>query len=387
MPVPKRRRSSAVRDAGRSHLALKKVQLGKCSHCQAAIKTHQMCPVCGYYKGRQILDIVKKKEEVEVRNGAENIIFQTEKFIKDNKDKLKDDDKKQMEDKMEALKKVKDSKDLEPIRTAIKDMEEVVQKIGAAMYQQQAQDQQNSSSAGAEKTEDKKLFEKNLDLCIQRIKDKVGVLPDEINALKNSFLDMKLVQQDKDLKKKVKTLLAGAIKYSARTLLEALIEKGVSKEKALCLAVENVESNLSAVAMVEYLLNKNADPNCKCSLWSPLVIISKKLKQAIIDQNNLKNYIEISQLLLKAGANYGEKYKLITLETINLKTPPLLYEWEFAGFENKEEWFKFIGVDEKYLDPDQNKSGIAFAGKCIKTVSKDSQCREKSNTTRAGYVF
>ncbi|HBY05844.1 MAG: hypothetical protein UV38_C0003G0226 [candidate division TM6 bacterium GW2011_GWE2_42_60] len=211
--------------------------------------------------------------------------------------------------------------------------------------------------------EDKKLFEKNLDLCIQRIKDKVGVLPDEINALKNSFLDMKLVQQDKDLKKKVKTLLAGAIKYSARTLLEALIEKGVSKEKALCLAVENVESNLSAVAMVEYLLNKNADPNCKCSLWSPLVIISKKLKQAIIDQNNLKNYIEISQLLLKAGANYGEKYKLITLETINLKTPPLLYEWEFAGFENKEEWFKFIGVDEKYLDPDQNKSGIAFAGK------------------------
>src|SRR3990167_629064 len=63
MSVPKRRRSSAVRDAGRSHLALKKVQLGKCSHCQAAIKTHQMCPVCGYYKGRQILDIVKKKED------------------------------------------------------------------------------------------------------------------------------------------------------------------------------------------------------------------------------------------------------------------------------------------------------------------------------------
>ncbi|PLX25219.1 molecular chaperone DnaK [Candidatus Parcubacteria bacterium] len=80
----------------------------------------------------------KKKEEVETRNNAENIIFQTEKFIKENKDKLKDEDKKKMEEKMEALKKVKDGKDLEPIKSAIKDMEDIVQQIGASMYQQQA---------------------------------------------------------------------------------------------------------------------------------------------------------------------------------------------------------------------------------------------------------
>ncbi|MFA6467024.1 MAG: molecular chaperone DnaK [Patescibacteria group bacterium] len=102
----------------------------------------------------------QKKEEVEVRNGAENIIFQTEKFIKENKDKLKDDDKKQMEDKMAALKKVKDSQDLEPIRVAIKDMEEVVQKIGAAMYQAaSAEATANKQSEAAEKTEDKKPVE------------------------------------------------------------------------------------------------------------------------------------------------------------------------------------------------------------------------------------
>ncbi|RJQ35129.1 molecular chaperone DnaK [Candidatus Parcubacteria bacterium] len=91
----------------------------------------------------------KKKEEVETRNNADNIIFQTEKFIKENKDKIKDEDKKKMEDKMEALKKVKDSQDIEPIKTAIKEMEDAVQEIGASMYQQQAaQGQSTPGSTG-----------------------------------------------------------------------------------------------------------------------------------------------------------------------------------------------------------------------------------------------
>ena len=102
----------------------------------------------------------KKKEEVEVRNSADHIVFQTEKFIKDNKDKLKEEDKKQMEEKMEALKKVKDDTDLEKVKSAVKDMEEVVQKIGAAMYQQQAQEQQGApGSANEEKKADKEPVE------------------------------------------------------------------------------------------------------------------------------------------------------------------------------------------------------------------------------------
>jgi len=102
----------------------------------------------------------KKKEEVETKNNAENIIFQTEKFIKENKDKLKDEDKKKMEEKMEALKKVKDGSDMEVIKTAIKDMEDVVQEIGASMYQQQAAEQQSApGAAGEEKKGDKEAVE------------------------------------------------------------------------------------------------------------------------------------------------------------------------------------------------------------------------------------
>ncbi|KKP89340.1 MAG: Chaperone protein DnaK, partial [Parcubacteria group bacterium GW2011_GWA2_36_10] len=69
----------------------------------------------------------KKKEEVEVRNTADNMIFQTEKFIKDSADKIKAEDKTAMEAKVEALKKVKDASDLEAIKTATKELDEVVQ--------------------------------------------------------------------------------------------------------------------------------------------------------------------------------------------------------------------------------------------------------------------
>ena len=92
----------------------------------------------------------KKKEEVEVRNNAENMIFQTKKFIEENKDKIKEEDKKEIETKIESLEKVKDSKDIEPIKKAIEEMEQVVQKIGAQMYSEA------SKNTSADQTDKKK---------------------------------------------------------------------------------------------------------------------------------------------------------------------------------------------------------------------------------------
>ncbi|MFA6308052.1 MAG: molecular chaperone DnaK [Patescibacteria group bacterium] len=112
----------------------------------------------------------KKKEEVEVRNSADHIVFQTEKFIKDNKDKIKEEDKKEMEEKMEALKKVKDDSDLEKVKSAVKDMEEVVQKIGAAMYQNQAQEQQNTAGAAGPET-DKKADKEPVEGDFEEVKE------------------------------------------------------------------------------------------------------------------------------------------------------------------------------------------------------------------------
>ncbi len=97
----------------------------------------------------------KKKEVVETKNHAEQIIFSTEKFLKDMKEKIKEEDKKAIEDKLEPLRKVKEAGDVQAIKKAIADLEEVVQKIGAALYSasaeasadQQANPEQNSSDA------------------------------------------------------------------------------------------------------------------------------------------------------------------------------------------------------------------------------------------------
>lgn len=82
----------------------------------------------------------KKKEVIETKNHAEQVIFSTEKFLKDMKEKIKDEDKKAIEDRLEPLRTIKEAGDTEAIKKAIAELEEVVQKIGAALYQAAAQE-------------------------------------------------------------------------------------------------------------------------------------------------------------------------------------------------------------------------------------------------------
>lgn len=51
----------------RSHHALKGAAFSACSHCQAMKKPHTVCASCGYYRGRKVLDIVKKAEKKQAR--------------------------------------------------------------------------------------------------------------------------------------------------------------------------------------------------------------------------------------------------------------------------------------------------------------------------------
>ena len=54
MPNPKRRHSKTRTAKRRTHDALKPVPSGTCPQCQEAKPPHQVCPHCGYYKGRQV---------------------------------------------------------------------------------------------------------------------------------------------------------------------------------------------------------------------------------------------------------------------------------------------------------------------------------------------
>ncbi len=80
----------------------------------------------------------KKRERIEAQNEADNIIYATEKALRDYGDKISDSEKKNIQDALEELKKTKDSGSPEEIREKIKKLGEVSQKLGQAAYQQTA---------------------------------------------------------------------------------------------------------------------------------------------------------------------------------------------------------------------------------------------------------
>jgi large subunit ribosomal protein L32 len=56
MPNPKRRHSKARRDKRRAHDALTAPSLSQCPNCKEPKLPHRVCPHCGYYKGRQMIN-------------------------------------------------------------------------------------------------------------------------------------------------------------------------------------------------------------------------------------------------------------------------------------------------------------------------------------------
>jgi len=103
----------------------------------------------------------EKKEKIEVRNQADSLIFTSEKSLKDAGDKVNGDVKKEVEEKISALKSILDTGTKEDIEAKTKDLSDSLQKVGQAMYQQQpgqgqpAGDSQ-STADGQTKTDDKK---------------------------------------------------------------------------------------------------------------------------------------------------------------------------------------------------------------------------------------
>ena len=92
----------------------------------------------------------KKKEQIEVKNIADTLVYTTEKVLKDAGDKVDAKIKKTVEEKVEVLKKVKDGDDLEAIKKATEELSQAAQKIGEAMYKQQATESKPAEEKPAE---------------------------------------------------------------------------------------------------------------------------------------------------------------------------------------------------------------------------------------------
>jgi molecular chaperone DnaK len=93
----------------------------------------------------------KAKEQVDILNNADAMIFQTEKQLKEFGDKLSDDKKKPIEEALEALKKAHESKDAETIKPALEQIDEAWKNASEELYKAQAeQAPQEGEAASAE---------------------------------------------------------------------------------------------------------------------------------------------------------------------------------------------------------------------------------------------
>ena len=129
-----------------------------------------------------------KKEMVEIRNKAESLVSQSERAIKDAGDKVSDDTKAPVEEKIAEMKKVLENTEAtkEEIETAFEALNEEVQKIGAELYKA------NQENAGDTEAEDEDVKVYNAD----------EGSPEESDVKKDDAVEAEVVDEESDEDKK-----------------------------------------------------------------------------------------------------------------------------------------------------------------------------------------
>ena len=95
----------------------------------------------------------KKRELSEAKNLADNLIYTTEKTIRETGDKISSETKKEIEEKIEALKKTKEGDNIEEIKNRTSELSQVIQKAGAELYRQAGEKKPEGEGPKAEEGE------------------------------------------------------------------------------------------------------------------------------------------------------------------------------------------------------------------------------------------
>ena len=89
----------------------------------------------------------KRKEEAEIRNNADSIVFATEKALSDLGDKVSAEDKKNAEDKLAEVKKALEGTNTEEIKTKTEELNKIAMDLAAKVYEQAAKENQNNADS------------------------------------------------------------------------------------------------------------------------------------------------------------------------------------------------------------------------------------------------
>ena len=98
----------------------------------------------------------KRREEAEIRNNADSLIYTTEKTLSELGDKLEKEQKEKIENKLKEMKEVLKGKDIGKIKEKMEELTKVVQEAGASIYQQTAK---QATKQAEEKPQDEKVVD------------------------------------------------------------------------------------------------------------------------------------------------------------------------------------------------------------------------------------
>lgn len=98
----------------------------------------------------------KKKEEADLRNDAEQMIFQSEKALKDLGDKVDSKEKEEVENIVKELKEALEKNDMDKVKTIKENLQEKAMNLSAKVYEQAAKEQQENSSNETANNDSKK---------------------------------------------------------------------------------------------------------------------------------------------------------------------------------------------------------------------------------------
>ena len=103
----------------------------------------------------------EKREQVDVTNQSEHIIYETDKNIKENDEKLNDEDKAQVNEKLDTLKKAKESGNVADMKKALEELSNSWSQVATKMYDGANQEghQQEAPSSGDKKEKNKDEIE------------------------------------------------------------------------------------------------------------------------------------------------------------------------------------------------------------------------------------
>lgn len=96
----------------------------------------------------------KRREEADLRNEADQLVFQVDKALSDLGDNVTEDDKKEAETKKDDLKSALEGSDIEEIKSKKEALEQVIQQLSMKAYEQAQQGQQDQGQQGQASNQD-----------------------------------------------------------------------------------------------------------------------------------------------------------------------------------------------------------------------------------------